>query len=464
MVRYREEKDFLGKVRVPIDAYYGAETERALENFRISSTKVEPELIMAYAMIKRAAALANAKEGKLDKKIAAAIVRACDEILKGKFTKEFNLDVYQAGAGTSVNMNVNEVVANRACEILGYKKGDYKHVHPNDHVNMSQSTNDTYHAAVHVAAYISIRDNLLPALDGLERSLSKKASEFSRMMKIGRTHLQDAVPMTLGQEFSGYTYSIRLHKDNVKKAAEFALTLSVGGTAIGTGIETKLAYPKDFITELNKQTKIHFRTASNLFGVQQNQNEEIIITSALRNLAVALTKLANDLRLMNSGPAAGFGDITLAPVQPGSSIMPGKINPSMPEMLNMVCFQVIGMDSTVAHAAAGGQLELNVFMPLISHDLLYSIEILSTSIDTFTERCVKKIKANEEHLRSLIEKDMSLATALAPYIGYARAAEIARKAYRENKTVRQVCIELRVMPRQKLDKILDPRRLTRPTE
>ncbi len=462
MVRYRREVDFLGSVKVPYDAYYGSETQRTLNNFNISGIKVRPELITALAIIKRSAALANTKEGKLDKRISKAIVRACDEILKGKLSDQFIMDIFQSGAGTSTNMNVNEVVANRASEILGGKKGTYKIVHPNDHVNMSQSTNDTYHAAIHIATYFMINDRLIPAVSALEKALKKKAAEFKDDIKTGRTHLQDAVPITLGQEFSGYAYSVGLHERNLADASKVLLHLSLGGTAIGTGIETKKEYHRDVVKEINSYTKGHFVSASNFFGVQQNQNEELIASNAIRELAIALSKIANDLRLLNSGPAAGFSDIVLPAMLPGSSIMPGKVNPSIAELLNMVCFQVIGNDLTVSEAAEGGQLELNVFMPVIAYNLLYSIEILSRAINTFTDKCVKGIKSNSERMRHVVNKDMSLATALAPYIGYAKAAKIARKAYKEDKTVMQVCLEMKIMPKEKLKKILDPKRLVKP--
>ena len=461
MSRYRIEKDFLGSVKVPADAYYGSETERAKENFQITSQRVPWEFIRSYAVIKRCAALANVALGKLDAKKGKAIVKACDEIIKGKFADQFVVGVYQAGAGTSVNMNLNEVIANRAIEILGGRKGNYKVVHPNDHVNMSQSTNDTYHATMHLAAYTAVRQGLVPALQKLEKALSKKSKEFSEVIKTGRTHLQDAVPITLGQEFSGYASSIDRQIENVTRASWSLLLLSLGGTAVGTGIEASQKYSKLVIGELDRYTGINFKLAKNFFGIQQNQNEEEWVSSSLRDAAVSLNKIANDMRLMASGPYAGFSDITLPSVQPGSSIMPGKVNPSVPEMLNMVCFEVIGNDTTVAHAVEGGQLELNVYMPIIAYNLLYSIEILSKAVDTFTAECVVGIKANVSRLAADAEHDMSLATALAPYIGYARAAKVARKAYKEDKTVRQAALELRIMPEKDLDKILNPKKMTK---
>ena len=462
MVRYRIEKDFLGRVKVPADVYYGAETERAKENFPISGMRVSKDFIKYYAIIKRSTALANIKIGKLDQKTGNAIVRACDEIIKGRFEDQFIVDVFQAGAGTSTNMNLNEVIANRAIEILGGKRGNYKLVHPNDKVNMSQSTNDTYHAAIHLSVYTLIKKELIPALILLEKSLYKKSKEFSRVIKVGRTHLQDAVPITLGQEFSGYASSTSRHKENISKASDPLLDMSLGGTAVGTGIEASKEYSKHAIAELNKYTGAKFRIGKNFFDIQQNLNEESLISSSLRDLAVALSRIANDLRLLSSGPNAGFGDIILPAVQPGSSIMPGKINPSVPEMFNMVCFEVIGNDATIALASESGQMELNVFMPIVAYNLVYSIKILSNAIRVLSKKCVSGIKANVDRLKANIEKDPSLATALAPYIGYSKASQIALKAHKENKTIKEVALEMKVMPEKELDKILDAKKLVKP--
>lgn len=462
MVRYRVERDFLGPVKVPGNAYYGVETERARKNFQISGITVPLEFIRAYALIKRSAAKANMKEGKLDRRIGGAVVMACSEVMAGKLADQFIVDVFQAGAGTSTNMNVNEVVANRAIELLGGSKGDYKLVHPNDHVNMSQSTNDSYHAAIHVATYMAVRGGLLPALSGLEKTLHAKSVQFSKIVKIGRTHLQDAVPIALGQEFSGYEHAISEAADRLKISCNSLLALPLGGTAVGTGIETKREYPRDVVTELNRATKCRFKVAENFFSMQQNQNEERWASAALAGVAITVGKIANDLRLLSSGPVAGLGDITLPAVQPGSSIMPGKVNPSMAEMMNMVCFEVLGKDTAVEHAAAGGQLELNVFMPLVAYNLLYSSAILSNGISAFTERCVSGIRANTERISYYLEKDISLATALAPYIGYSKASEIANEARRSGRTVKEVCIDRKIMPRDQLDKILDPASHIRP--
>ncbi|MCL5429974.1 MAG: aspartate ammonia-lyase [Candidatus Marsarchaeota archaeon] len=461
MTKYRKEKDFLGTVNVPYNAYYGPETARTLDNYKISGIMVSGTFIKYYAILKRCAAVANMKTGKLDTKIGNAVVKACDDVIAGKLSDQFTIDVFQSGAGTATNMNVNEVIANRAIVLLKGKKGNYKMVNPHDHVNMSQSTNDTYPAVMHMTTYFMVRELLIPALRNLQNALSRKSKEFSAIVKTGRTHLQDAVPMTLGQEFSGYSSSISRQIDNMERSIGPLLVLSLGGTAVGTGIEASPEYSREVIKEINRYTHGSFKVAKNFFDIQQNQIEESWVSSALRDLAIELNKIANDLRLMNSGPVSGFGDIVLPAVQPGSSIMPGKVNPSMPEMLNMVCFEVIGNDTAIAYSAESGQLELNVYMPLIAYNLVYSIGILSNAINTFVKRCVVGIKANKKRLESNVERDMSLATALAPYIGYSKAAHIARKAYHENKTVKQVCLEMRIMPEKELDRILNPRKLVK---
>ncbi len=459
MERHRLERDVLGEVKVPSDAYYGSWTQRAIENFPVSGLRISGKFIRAYVIVKRSAALANMRIGKLDGKIGSSIVKACDEMLSGKLLDQFVVDVFQAGAGTSTNMNVNEVIANRAIEILGGRKGDYNIVHPNDHANMSQSTNDTFHTATHIAAYLAIRDGLLPALHNLEKSFSKKSEEFAAMLKIGRTHLQDAVPMTLGQEFSAYASAVGNSAKRLDLAKDALLELAIGGTAVGTGINAGPDYAKNVLGEITRYTGVKFESSKNLFTAMQNQNVESGIMGAVKNVAVALNKVANDLRLLSSGPRGGLGEITLPEVQPGSSIMPGKINPSVPEMFGMVCFEIMGNDVTVSTAAQSGQLELNVFMPIIAHNLLYSIEILANATKILDEKCVKGIRANKERLEENIERNLSLATALVPHIGYSKSADVARKAYLEGKTIRQVCIEMNLFKEKELDKILDARKM-----
>ena len=459
MASERVEEDSIGKVHVPSNAYYGSFTLRASQNFKISGIRASPEFISAYSIIKRSAALANLRAGKLDKKIAGAIVKACDEIISGKLSDQFIVDIFQAGAGTSTNMNVNEVIANRALEILGKKKGDYSLVHPNDHVNMSQSTNDTYPACIRISSYLAIHSKLIPALTRLHRSLDAKAKEFSGVVKLGRTHLQDAVPITLGQEFSGYASSIARQLLELERASQGLLELPIGGTATGSGINAPEKFAELAIAEIKKSTGKNFKKCENIFGTMQNRSEELEMSSALRGTAVALSKIANDLRLLGSGPRAGFGELILPEVQPGSSIMPGKINPSVPEMVNMVCFQVIGNDEAILQAASAGQLEINVFMPLIASDLLFSINILASAVSTLERLCIHGITANVKTISKHLEENLSLATALTPYIGYEKAAQIANRAHKEGRSIKEICIEMRLLKKEELDRILDHRRL-----
>ncbi len=456
-MEYRIEKDALGNVRVPKNAYYGSDTARAVENFQISKLKLPDEFIVMYAVVKKSAAIANVKAGKLDSKKGRAIVKACDEIIKhGRFLDQFVVDAFQAGAGTSTNMNANEVIANRAIEILGGKKGDYSIVHPNDHVNMSQSTNDTFPTVIRATTYLEITRKLIPTIKKLEAELRMKSQDFDRIVKIGRTHIQEAVPMTLGEEFSGYHGAVKLARERIRETANGLLYIPIGGTAIGTGINAGKAYVKNFMPEFNRETGAKFKSSVNVFTDTSNRIAEMEIASDMEGLAIVLTKICNDLRLLTSGPRTAIGEILLPAVQPGSSIMPGKINPSMVEMLNMVCLQVMGNSKVAKDAAIGGQLELNVFMPIMAFDILWSIEILTTSIDAFTKKCVKGIKANEQRIGSHLEMDLELATALNQHIGYSKAAEIANIAYKQGKSIKQVCIEMKVMDSKKLDEILDP--------
>ena len=461
MPRYRKERDVLGSVKVPTDAYYGSETQRAINNFPISGISLPNTFIRHYAMIKKAAALTHIKFGKLESKKGSAIVKACNELIAGMHAEQFTTDIYQAGAGTSVNMNLNEVIANRAIEILGGRKGNYKLVHPNDDVNMSQSTNDTFHACIHLTVYDELHNTLIPRLERLQKAFFKKAMDFRNIVKIGRTHMQDAVPMTLGEEFSGYASALERQIKSIKMISDALLDVSLGGTAVGTGIEAYKGYSKAVVKELRKISGVQLRSAHNFFDIQQNQIEELWVSGALRSLATLLNKISNDLRLLSSGPRSGLGEITLPPVQPGSSIMPGKINPSIPEMLIMVSLDVAGKDKENEEGALLGQLELNVYMPIIAYNLLYSIEILSKGVDVFRQKCVIGIKANEERIKQHIEENLSLATALAPHIGYSRAAAIARKALKENKTLRQVCLDQKLFTKEELKKILDSKALAR---
>ncbi|MCL4365216.1 MAG: aspartate ammonia-lyase [Candidatus Marsarchaeota archaeon] len=455
-MRYRIDSDVLGKVKVPHDAYYGSETQRSLNNFTASGIKVPMEIIYAYAALKKAAAIANRRDGKLDGRRSKAISRACDEILAHKLEDQFCLDIFQAGAGTCINMNVNEVIANRSIEILGGNKGDYRIVHPNDHVNMSQSTNDTMPSVVHIAVYLLIRNRLLPALAQLRKALDKKSMEFDGIVKVGRTHLQDAVPITLGREFSGYSWALKNATAMLSDANNRLLKIPIGGTAVGTEMNSDDRYAKFAVRELNGILKSSFKLAPNRFAVMQQRLEELSVADGLKEVATAINKIGNDLRLLTSGPRAGMGEITLPEILPGSSIMPGKINPSMVEMMNMVCMEVIGNCTTVTEAANGGQLEINVFTPIIVYNLIFSATIMSNASVLFAERCIKGIRVNKDNISRHIEMDTSLATALSPYVGYAKAAEIARIAYREGKSVKQVCVELNILDKKSLDRILDP--------
>ncbi len=455
-MKTRREKDALGYVNVPYDAYYGSETQRSLDNFQISDIPSSHVLIYFYALLKRSAATANLRAGKLDKKRAGAIVKAADEIMEGKIFDQFDIDVFQAGAGTCVNMNVNEVIANRAIELLGGKKGDYKIVHPNDHVNMSQSTNDTYPTAVDITLYWLVGKRLLPELAGLEKALLIKSKEFSRIVKIGRTHLQDAVPIKFGDEFAAYAEAVSKAIKEIQFAAYGLLEVPLGGTAIGTGINAGAKYTDYVRKELSKAIGVKLRRPKHLITDTQFRSEQLQLSDALDECAITLTKIANDFRLMGSGPVAGFNELIIPAAQPGSSIMPGKVNPSMAEMLNMVCIYVMGANHAVRTAVAGGQLELNVFMPVISYELISSIEFLSNAVETFSKKCVSGLKANEGKIRKNLEMNLELATALNQYIGYAKAAELANIARKENKSVKQVCIERKVLDRKTLDRILDP--------
>ncbi len=458
MMQYRLERDVLGEVRVPKDAYWGPETQRTLNNFDVSGVRVPLEVIYAYAMLKKAAASANMKDGKLDTKTGIAVIKACNEVLAHKLDDQFIIDIFQAGAGTCTNMNVNEVIANRAIELLGGRKGDYRKVNPNDHVNMSQSTNDTMPSTTHIATYIAVRDLLLPSLRNLEKTLDRKAKEFEKVVKIGRTHLQDAVPMTLGQEFSGYRWSVTSTTGMLIDAQNRLLEIPIGGTAVGTGINAGEKYARYAVAELGRITGAEFRLPRSRFALMQQRLEELAVADALKEVAVAINKISSDFRLLASGPRSAIGEIALPDVIPGSSIMPGKINPSMPEMMNMVCQEVIGNCATVTEAAQGAQLEINVYTPIIVYNLIFSIKILSRGVDLFTEKCIRGIKANKAVISEKLEMDLSLSTALSPYIGYAKASEVARKAFRENKSIKQVCIEMKILDKKTLDRILDPQR------
>ncbi len=457
----RIEHDSLGDVAVPEGALWGAQTQRAVENFPISGLRAHPAMIRATVLVKKAAALANVETGRLDERLGRAIVRAADEILGGQWHDQFVVDVYQAGAGTSHNMNANEVLANRAIEILGGRRSDYKLVSPNDHVNMAQSTNDTFPTAMRVATLLMVRETL-PALDRLADAFEAKGREFDHIVKSGRTHLQDATPIRLGQEFAAYGLSMRRDRERLRHASETLYELNIGGTAVGTGLNAEPAYISGVVKHLAELTGFPLRTAKMLVEIAPSMASFVEVSGALRVLAIDLTKIANDIRLLASGPATGFYEIVLPAVQPGSSIMPGKVNPSMAEMLNQVCFQVLGFDTTITFAAQAGQLELNVMMPVIIHNMLWSLEILKNAMDAFTERCVKGISANVEKAEAYAFKSASLVTALAPYIGYLAAAEIAKEQVTTGRDIREIVRERNLLPEEDLAEILRPAAMTEP--
>jgi len=456
----RVERDPLGELQVPAGAYYGVQTQRAVENFPISGLKAPAPLVTATVLIKQACARANATLGRLDPAVAAAIVQAADETLAGGLRDQFIVDVYQAGAGTSHNMNTNEVLANRAGEILGEPKGTYTRVHPNDHVNMGQSTNDVFPTATRLALALGAAP-LVAAAHALCESFARKADEFARVLKTGRTHLQDAVPITLGQEFSGYAECVRRGAEDVATASEQLRELNIGATAVGTGLNAGDDYRKLVVEYLSRYAAIALRPAVNLFRVTQSMGDVLAYSSAMRRLAVEVGKIASDLRLLSMGPRAGLSEIALPAVQPGSSIMPGKVNPSVPEMVNQVCFQVMGCDATVAIACEAGQLELNVMMPVIAWNALHASHILREAMKVFRLRCVDGITADAARARELLDRSTAAATALSPYIGYAATAEIAKESVKTGRSIRDLVLERGLLDAKRLDEILSVESMTR---
>jgi aspartate ammonia-lyase len=457
----RIERDPLGDHAVPDGAYYGIQTVRAVENFPISGLRAPAELVTATVLVKKAAAQANVALSRLDARVGHAIVQAADEILGGALADQFVVDVYQAGAGTSHNMNVNEVLANRAAEILGGAKGEYRLVHPNDHVNMGQSTNDVFPTATRLALLLA-HGALLDAARALAASLDRKAEAFASVLKVGRTHLQDAVPITLGQEFSGYAACIDRAADDVARASEGLRELNLGATAVGTGLNAGDDYTARAVANISVLSGITVTPAANRFRVTQSMGDVLAYSGALRRLAMELSKVASDLRLLSSGPRAGLGEITLPAVQPGSSIMPGKVNPSVPEMVNQVCYQVYGCDATICAAAEGGQLELNVMMPVIAWNAIHSSIILRNAMTTLRTRTVDGIEADEERCRELLERSTAVATSLSPYLGYAKTAEIAKTAVASGRSIRDLVLERGLMDAAQLDRILSVEAMTRP--
>ena len=461
MPKFRVERDPLGDVRVPAAALYGAQTQRAVENFPISGLTAFPELIIATVRIKKAAAEANAALRRLDRKIANAIVAAADEILDGSHRDQFVVDVYQAGAGTSHNMNTNEVLANLAEERLGGRRGTYERVHPNDHVNMGQSTNDVFPTATRLAVLDAFAP-LSEAADALASSLERKRDEFAGILKTGRTHLQDAVPITLGQEFGGFAANVRHAIADVERAALQLHELNLGATAVGTGLNGGDDYASGAVAQLAKSTGLPLRPADDRFRVTQSMGDVLACSATLRRLAVEVGKVASDLRLLSMGPRAGIAEIQLPPVQPGSSIMPGKVNPSVPEMVNQVCYQVIGCDAAVLAGADAGQLELNVMMPVIAWNTLHATRILTNAMRVLDTRCVAGIAADEARCRELLDRSTAVATALSTYIGYAETADIAKTAVKTGRTIRELVLERGLLDETQLAAILSPEVMTTP--
>jgi aspartate ammonia-lyase len=456
----RTERDPLGEVQVPDEAYWGVQTQRAVDNFPISGLRAPADLVTATILVKKAAAEANASLARLKPDVAAAIVKAADEILAGGLRDQFVVDVYQAGAGTSHNMNANEVLANRASEILGEPRGTYKRVHPNDHVNEGQSTNDVYPTATRLALLLGAV-SLVASARALADSLARKSDQFTDVLKTGRTHLQDAVPITLGQEFSGYAACVARGAEDVAEASEQLLELNIGATAVGTGLNAGEEYRKLVVANLARYTSLSLKPATNLFRVTQSMGDVLAYSGAVRRLAVEVGKIASDLRLLSMGPRAGLAEILLPAVQPGSSIMPGKVNPSVPEMVNQVCFQVIGCDQTITLACEAGQLELNVMMPVIAWNAIHASTILREAMKVLRTRTVDGITADTARARELLERSTAAATALSPYIGYAATAEIAKAAVATGRAIRDIVLERGLLDAKKLDEILSVESMTK---
>ena len=462
MAKTRSETDSLGPIEVPADRYWGAQTQRSLENFRIGTERMPVPVIRALAIIKRAAAEVNHKLGLLDARRMRAIVKAAHEVIDGAFDDHFPLVVWQTGSGTQTNMNVNEVIANRANELLGGKLGAKAPVHPNDHVNMSQSSNDSFPTAMHIAAAQVIAHDLVPALAHLEKALARKAKDFARIVKIGRTHLQDATPLTLGQEFSGYAAQVNAGTARVRTALKELFPLAQGGTAVGTGLNSKPQFARAFAKQVAKITGLPFTSAPNKFAALAAHDAYAAVHGALDALAAGLFKIANDIRLLGSGPRSGLGELILPENEPGSSIMPGKVNPTQTEALTMVCCQVFGNHTTVAVAASQGHLELNVFKPVLAYDMLQSIRLLADAARSFTDNCIVGIRADEARIGELMQRSLMLVTALAPKIGYDNAAKIAKTAHANGTTLKEEAVRLGLVSAAEFDRLVRPERMTRP--
>ena len=462
-MKYRIEFDSIGKIKVPGDKLWGASTERSNKYFNIGDFLVRPIVIHSIAVVKKAAAIINTRNKDLDKKISKYIIKASEEVIRGKLDEHFPLKVWQTGSGTQTNMNVNEVIANRAIQLMGGQLGSKKPVHPNDHVNKSQSTNDVFPTAMHISIAIKTREKLLPSLKLLEKELGKKVKKFNKIVKVGRTHLQDATPLTLGQEFSGYQAQLKKCIARIEKALQEIYFLAQGGTAVGTGLNTKKNFDNKIIKEISKITKIPFKVASNKFAALAAHDEIVNFSGTLNTAAVCLMKIANDIRFLGSGPRAGYGELILPSNEPGSSIMPGKVNPTQSEAVTMVCVKVIGNHNGITMAGSHGHFELNVFKPLIIHNILQSIEIMSDSAKTFALYCIRGIKADKERIDYLLNNSLMLVTALAPKIGYDKAAGIAKLAHKNGTTLKEEVVKSKILSEKEYNKFMNPMRMTRPS-
>ena len=459
---YRTEKDSMGPVEVPNDRYYGAQTQRSLNNFKIGKEHFPREFIRAYGIIKKAAAAVNSAAGLLNPQLAKTISSAADEVIAGKLDDHFPLVVWQTGSGTQTNMNVNEVIANRAIEMVGGTLGSKDPIHPNDHVNMGQSTNDTFPTAINIAAVESVVHQLLPNLQRLRNGLHAKAEAFSNIIKLGRTHLQDATPLSLGQEFSGYVSAVEHGCKRIENAMDSCYEMAMGGTAVGTGINSTEGFGEKTAAEISKLTDLPFRTAENKFEALGGQDSIVELSSALKTDAVSLFKIANDLRWLASGPRSGIGEVVLPANEPGSSIMPGKVNPTQCEAMTMVCTQVMGNDTTITFAGASGNFELNVYRPVIAFNILQSIRLLTDACDSFLVNAIEGIEPNKKRIHENLYNSLMLVTALNPHIGYDKAAKVAKKAYSENLSLREAIVELDYMSEEEFDKLVQPEKMIRP--
>jgi fumarate hydratase class II len=461
-MKYRTEFDSIGKIKVPGDKYWGASTERSNKYFNIGDFLVRPIVIHSIAIIKKAAAIINTKNKDLDSKLSKFIIKAAEEISKGKHDDHFPLKVWQTGSGTQTNMNVNEVIANRAIQMMGGKMGTKKPIHPNDHVNKSQSTNDVFPTAMHIAIAIKTKEKLLPSLKLLEKELDRKSREFKNIVKVGRTHLQDATPLTLGQEFSGYQSQLKKCIIRIENALKEIYFLAQGGTAVGTGLNTRKNFDKKIVREISRITKLPFKPANNKFAALAAHDEIVNFSGTLNTAAVCLMKIANDIRFLGSGPRAGYGELILPSNEPGSSIMPGKVNPTQSEAVTMVCVKVIGNHNGITMAGSHGHFELNVFKPLIIHNILQSIEIMSDSAKTFGLYCIKGIKADKKRIKHLLDNSLMLVTALAPKIGYDKAAQIAKTAHKNGTTLKTEVIKSGLLGEKEYDRVMSPMSMTKP--